>query len=229
MTPPMRQELKKNLQEMLDAGIIRPSTSEYASPVVLVKKRDGSWRFCLDFRLLNKVTKPITYPLPRINDAINCLSGATYFTTLDLRSGFFQVEMKESDIEKTAFSTVYGLYEFTRMPQGLSNSSSTFQRVMDCIMAGLQYECLIVYLDDLIVFGKTYDEHLGRLEEVMDRLKKANMKLSPKKCHFMKTKVSYLGHVVSQGSIQPHPDKVKAIAVSYTNKRQRITSICRFG
>jgi hypothetical protein len=140
------------------------------------------------------------------------LSDAAYFTTLDLRSGFFQVEMKEDDIPKTAFSTVYGLYEFTRMPQGLCNSSATFQRVMDCLMANLQYETMIVYLDDLIIFGRNYDEHFKRLTEVLRRLKNANLKLSSKKCHFLKTRVAYLGHVVSQGSIRPDPAKVKAIS-----------------
>jgi hypothetical protein len=211
LTPPMRKELKKNIDEMLEAGIIRPSTSEYASPVVLVRKKDGSIRFCVDFRLLNKVTRPISYPLPRINDAMNSLGGALYFSTLDLKSGFFQVEMEEEDISKTAFTTSYGLFEFVTMPQGLRNSAATFQMVMDCLMAGLQYETMITYIDDLIIFGSTFKEHLHRLEEVLSRLQQANLKLSPKKCHLLKTKISYLGHVISSGIIQPDPNKIHAI------------------
>ena len=212
LTPPMRQELKKHLQELLDADVIRPSTSEYSSPVVLVRKRDGSTRFCIDFRSINKVSRSTSYGLPKLTDAMNSLGGVTIFSTLDMRSGYWQVGMKEDDIPKTAFSTMYGQYEWTRMPQGLSGSAATFQRLVDCVMAGLQYETLIVYLDDIIVFGKNYIEHLQKLEEVLKRLQNANLKLSPNKCHFMKTRVTYLDHIVSQGEIKPDPAKVKAIA-----------------
>ena len=135
LTPPLRREMKQHLQEILDADIIESSTSEYSSPVVLVKKKDGSMRFCLDFRALNKVTRLVTYPLPCINDALNNLSGATVFSTLDLRSGYHhQIEMDPNDIFKTLFSTPHGQFEFLCMPQGLSNSAGTFQRVMDCIL-----------------------------------------------------------------------------------------------
>ena len=184
LTPPQRKEMKKHLQEMEDAGIIRPSTSEYAAPVVLVKKKDNSTRFCVDYRLLNKVTRFNSYPLPKINDVINNLHGACIFSTLDMRSGYFQVEMDPADVHKTAFTTPYGLCEFTRMPQGMSGSASTFQRAMDILLANLQYESVIVYLDDVIVFATDYDQHLSRLEEVLKRLRDANLRLSPKKCHF---------------------------------------------
>ena len=209
--PKQRAELKKHLKEMLDADIIRPSTSEFSAPVVLVKKKDGTTRFCVDYRNINKVTKFVNYPLPRIDDALNSLGGAKYFTCLDLRSGYFQIEMDPQDMHKTAFATTHGLYEFTRMPQGLQNSAPTFQRAMECMLTGLQYESVIVYLDDLIVFGSSIDEHNGRLEEVLKRLEKANLKLAPKKCHFLKAKVQYLGHIVSRDGIKPDPEKVRAI------------------
>ena len=204
---------KERLKQLLDkyADVFQPSTSEYSSPVVLVRKRDGSTRFCIDYRSINKVPRPTSYILPKITDTMNSLGGASIFSTLDMRSGYWQVGMKKEDVPKTAFSTMYGQYEWKRMPQGLSGSVATFQGLVGYVMAGLQYEILIVYSDDIIVFGKDYNEHLQRLE-VLKRLRNANLKLSPNKCHFMKTKVTYLGHIVSRAEIKPDQAKVKAIA-----------------
>ena len=165
LRPDQRSELKQHIQELLDADVIQPSTSEYSSPIVLVKKKDGSTRFCIDYRSLNKVTRPVVYGIPRVNDAINCLSGATIMSTIDMSSGYWQVGMEPASVPKTAFSTMYGQYEWKRMPMGLMNSASTFQRTVDCIMAGLQYESLIVYLDDIIMYGVDYAEHESRLRE----------------------------------------------------------------
>ena len=212
LTPPLSQELKKHVQKLLDADVIQPSTSEYSSPVVLVRKRNGSTCFCIDYRTINKVSRPTSYALPKITDAMNNLGEASIFSTLDMRSGYWQVGMKKEDVPKTAFSTMYGQNEWKRMPQGLCGLAATFQRLIDYVMTGLQYETLIVYLEDIIEFGKYYNEHLQRLEEVLKRLQNANLKLSPNKCHFMKTKVTYLVHIVSRGEIKPDQAIIKAIA-----------------
>ena len=146
LTPPQRKEMKKHLQEMEDADIIRPSASEYAAPVVLLKKKDNSVRFCVDYRLLNKVTMFNSYPLPKINGVFNNLHGACIFSTLDMQIGYFQVEMDPADVHKTVFTTPYRLWEFMRMPQGMSGSESTVQRAMDILLANIQYESIMKFI-----------------------------------------------------------------------------------
>ena len=148
---------------MLNQGVIRPSNSPWASPVVLVRKKDGTWRFCIDFRKLNSVTHRDAYPLPRIDATLDSLAGAKFFSTLDLASGYWQVELEEEDKEKTAFTTPHGLFEFNVMPFGLTNAPATFQRLMECVLAGLTTEHSLIYLDDIIVFSATFQEHLSRL------------------------------------------------------------------
>ena len=211
LNPAMREVLKKELDGLIEKDFIQPSHSPYASPVVMVKKKDGSIRFTCDFRKLNEVTLRDSYPLPRINEVLDTLSGAKIFSTLDLRSGYHQVEMYPPDRPKTAFITQFGLYEWKVLPMGLSNAPGTFQRVMDLLMTGLSWESVLVYLDDLIIFAKDYDEHYRRLEQVLKRLKDANLKLSPKKCHFLKARILYLGHVIENGKIFPDPEKTRLI------------------
>ena len=172
LNPTSRVELEKQLKEMMDHDMIQPSRSEFACPVVLVKKKNGSIRFCCDFRRLNDVTRRDSYPLPKINELINTLSGAKLFTTLDFRSGYHQVALKPEDRHKTAFAAQFGLFEWKVMAMGLCNSPGSFSRLMDLVMIGLNWHGVLVYLDDLLIFGKDYEEHFDRLKEVFQRLRK---------------------------------------------------------
>jgi len=191
--------------------VIQPSQSPWASPIVLVQKKDGSTRFCVDYRRLNKVTRKDSYPLPRVDDLLDSLAGAQWFTTLDLASGYWQVEVDPEHREKTAFTTGQGLYEFRVMPFGLCNAPSTFQRLMELVLAGLEWDICLAYLDDIVVFGRTFSEHLQRLRTVLSRIKSANLKLSPKKCQFFQQSVSFLGHIISCHGVSTDPTKVESI------------------
>ena len=153
-------EVSKLLDGMQQQGVIEPSCSPWASPIVLVREKDGSLRFCVDYRKLNKVTKKDSYPLPRVDDLLDSLADAQWFSTLDLRSGYWQVEVNPADREKTAFSTPHGLFQFKVMPFGLCNAPSTFQRLMGLVLAGFRWEICLAYLDDVVVFGRTWKEHL---------------------------------------------------------------------
>lgn len=210
--PHQWQEVRDYLQKSLEQGIIRESSSPYASPVVLVKKKDGKLRLCVDYRLLNAKTHKDAYPLPRIDEALDVLKGAKYFCSLDLAHGFNQIPMEESDIEKTAFRTgTGGLYEYTRMPFGLCNAPGTFMRVMDKAFGDLNFQILLVYLDDILVFGSTFEETLWRLETVLSRLSNLNLKVKPEKCQLFRKRVHYLGHVVTHEGTSPDPEKVRAV------------------
>ena len=169
------------VQQMLASDVIRPSNSPWASPVVMVNKKDGSLRFCVDFRQLNAATVKDAYPLPRIDDLLDALHGARWFSTLDLKSGYWQVPIMERDKEKTAFRTSSGqLYEFNQVPFGLCNAPATFSRLMDRVLSGLHWETCLFYFDDIIVFSSTWEEHLARLRQVFERLRHADLKLGPR-------------------------------------------------
>ena len=217
MLPPRRTpialkiQVKTRLEEMQAHNIIRESTSPYAAPVVMVPKKSGDLRFCIDYRLLNKVTIKDKYPLPRIDDTIDALYGAKYFSTLDLFSGYWQIEIEEEDKHKTAFVCEFGQYEFNRMPFGLTNAPATFQRLMNKILKPALYNYALVYLDDIIVFSKTIDEHIGHLEDVFKLLANAGLRLKLDKCDFFKNEIEYLGHVVSREGVAPNKQKLKAI------------------
>ena len=211
VAPDKRQVIKEQVNDMLKQGLIEPSVSPWSSPVVLVRKKDGTWRFCIDFRRLNDVTVKDSYALPRIDECFDSLSGATIFSSLDLASGYWQIEVAEEDKPKTAFTTHVGLYQFLVMPFGLTNAPATFQRAMQHTLRGLQWEICLAYLDDILVFSHSYQDHLCRLQKVFDRLRAAGFTLKPQKCHFLKKEIQYLGHVVSGQGISPDPAKVKAI------------------
>ena len=201
---------------MLDQGIIRHSISPWSSPVwVVPKKIDASgkqkWRVVIDYRKLNELTVDDKYPLPNISDLLDQLGKCQYFSTLDLASGFHQIEINPDDIPKTAFSVDNGHYEFVRMPFGLKNAPSTFQRVMDNILLGIQNERCLVYMDDIIIYSLTIHEHLNRLKEVFKRLRKANLKIQPDKCEFLRKEVAYLGHLVTENGVKPNPSKIECI------------------
>ncbi|GFT52166.1 hypothetical protein TNCV_4493861 [Trichonephila clavipes] len=155
VSPTERRIIHEEVQKMLDEGIVQPSESPWSSPVVLVRKKDGSWRFCVDYRKLNSVTKKDVYPLPRIDDTLDCLKGAKFFSSMDLRSGYWQIEIDEADREKTAFITPEGLYEFKVMPFGLCNAPATFERMMDNLLRNFKWTMCLCYLDDIIVFSET--------------------------------------------------------------------------
>lgn len=199
------------IQSQLEAGVIKESCSPWASPVVFVRKKDGSVRPCVDYRKLNEITRKDAYPLPRMDDCLDSMSGANLFSTLDLQSGYWQIEVKESDRPKTAFITRSGLYEYQTLPFGLCSAPSTFQRCMELVLRGLQWKTLLIYLDDVIIFSKTFGEHLEKLDEVFTRFRNAGLKLKPSKCELFKTEVSFLGHIVTREGIKTDPKKIETV------------------
>ena len=209
--PKEQQEIDSQIHDMLQAGSIVPTESPWASNVVLVRKKDGSKRFCIDYRRLNNVTVKDAFPIPRIDETLDTLGGSEWFSTLDLASGYWQVELDEDAQKKSAFVVRGGLYSWRVMPFGLCNAPSTFERLMERVLAGLHWKVLLVYLDDVIVFAKTVDEELTRLETVFQRLRDAGLKLKPRKCHLFKRSVLYLGHIVSPDGISTDPEKIKVV------------------
>ncbi len=222
MAPPIKQRPRRQpigkreaerdeIEKMLQLGLVEPSSSPWASPVVLVKKKCGSTRFCIDFRLLNDVTIKDAYPLPRIDDCLDALQGAQYYSSMDVQSGFWQIPVAEEDKEKTAFASSFGLYHFNVMPFGLCNSPATFERLMENVLRGLQFEECLLFVDDIISFGGTIPECLERLERVFERLAAAGLKLKPSKCNFFKKKVLFLGHIVTPEGITTDPAKIDVV------------------
>ncbi|BHF81940.1 hypothetical protein SprV_0802507500 [Sparganum proliferum] len=206
-----RDEVDKLLDELLQAKIIQPSSSPRASPIALVPKKDGSLRLCVDYRRLNAVTVRDSFPLPRLDDTIDALGQAAWFSILDLKSGYWQVEIHPNDRHKTTFTVPQGLFEFQTLPFGLCNAAATFQRLMYRVLRHLiPYKCL-VYLDDIIVFGRSTEEHNSNLREVLEALQEAGLTLNPTKCLFLRSEVQFLGHLISPGRISPLPDRVKHI------------------
>ena len=211
----VRQEVARQLREMQASGVVQTSSSPWASPIVLVRKKDGSLRFCVDYRQLNAVTRPDTFPLPRIDDLLDQLGKSHYFSTLDLAAGYWQIKVAEDSREKTAFVTHQGLFEFRVMPFGLTNAPAIFQRLMQCVLCGLNPEqgpdFVSVYINDVLVFSRTMTEHLDHLRRVLDCLRGANLKLKPSKCHFLRQNVEYLGHLITPAGLKPNPKQVSAV------------------
>ena len=209
--PSKREHVRQLIQDMLKKDVIQPSSSPWASPVVIVQKKDGSYRFCVDYRKINTITHKDAYPLPRIDDTIEALSGSQWFSTLDLLWGYWQVEMSEEDRAKTAFSTHEGLYEFKVMPFGLCNAPATFQRLMDLVLSGIQWSSCLVYIDDIVIVGKTVQNHLDNLQLVLDRIKRAGLRLKPSKCHLFQKEILYLGHRITRDGVATDPGKIDAV------------------
>ena len=208
---PHLQAIDEHIENMRRQEVIEPANSPWASNIVLAKKKDGTLRCCVDYRQLNDVTKKDAYPLPRMDSCLDAMAGSSWFSTFDLRSGYHQVAMQPDDSEKTAFITRRGMYKFKTMPFGLCNAGATFQRLMDLVMSGLNLEVCLVYLDDIILFSTTPEEHLLRLVQVLERLKDTNLKLKPSKCRLFQKEVSFLGHIVSGRGIATDPEKVRLV------------------
>jgi hypothetical protein len=211
MAPLELRELKEQLQELLDRGFIRPSVSPWGAPVLFVKKKDGSMRLCIDYRELNKATVKNKYPLPRIDDLFDQLQGSQMFSKIDLRSGYHQLKVKEEDIQKTAFRTRYGHYEFLVMPFGLTNAPAAFMDMMNRIFRELVDRCVVVFIDDILIYSKSREEHEEHLATVLSILRKQKLFAKFKKCAFWLESVAFLGHVITKEGISVDPSKVEAV------------------
>ncbi|KAL2237892.1 UNVERIFIED_CONTAM: Transposon Ty3-G Gag-Pol polyprotein [Sesamum indicum] len=211
MAPMELQELKKQIEELLGKGFIRPSTSPWGAPVLFVKKKDGSMRLCVDYRQLNRVTVKNKYPLPRIDDLLDQLKGATAFSKIDLRSGYWQLRIAENDIPKTVFRTRYGHYEFLVMPFGLTNAPAAFMALMNRTFQEYLDHFVIVFIDDILIYSRDREEHEQHLRIVLQILKEKELYAKLRKCEFWVNQVVFLGHVVSGDGVIPDSSKVKAI------------------
>lgn len=205
-----RTVIEQAVQQYLKDGVVKPSFSPWASPVVLVKKKSGEWRFCVDYRKLNSVTVPDAFPMPRLDDTLDNMGGARYFTTLDLASAYHQCPLADDACAKTAFITHQGLFEFTVVPFGLRNAPAYFQRSMQAALADVPKAC--IYLDDIVLFSSTFEEHMQTLNHVLARLRDVGLRLKRSKCRFLQQRTEYLGHIVSSEGVRPDPAKVESIA-----------------
>ena len=205
-------EEKQAIDKLLKQGVIRPSNSPWASPLCLVRKKDGSVRPCVDYRRLNKVTRPDAFPVPKVDECIDAISGSKLFSTVDLTCGYLQVPVREQDVSKTAFVSRHGLYEFTSTPFGMINSGATFQRVMELAMKGLNWQICIIYIDDCIIFSSTFDDHIERLRLVFQRFRMASLKLKPKKCELLRSSVTFLGFKITDKGACPDPNNVAKVS-----------------
>jgi len=210
--PPAYQKLiREHVNSMLQQGIIEPAKSPWASNIVLVRKKDGSTRCCIDYRQVNALTRKDAYPLPRTDACLDAMAGAVWFSVFDLRSSYHQVPLDPKSADATAFICSEGLFRYRTMPFGLCNAGATFQRLMDIVMSGLTYDICLTYLDDVIVFGSTIQEQFSRLRQVLERLQKAGLKLKPSKCSLLVKSVSFLGHTVSEGAIGVDYEKIRHV------------------
>ena len=207
----LAEEERKAIIELKDKGIIRPSNSPWASPLVLVQKKNGKIRVCVDYRRVNNLTSKDAFPLPKIQDCLDSVAGSVLFSALDLTAGYHQVKVKESDVPKTAFVTKYGHFEYVSMPFGLTNAPATFQRVMELALNGLQWQICLIYIDDILIFSRNFDEHLDRLRQVVQRIKEAGLKLKPEKCQMFQEEVTFLGHRVTKSGVLPDNTNIEKI------------------
>jgi hypothetical protein len=211
LAPSEMKEMMSQVQELLSKGFIRPSSSPWGAPVLFVKKKDGSMRMCIDYRELNKVTVKNKYPLPRIDDLFDQLQGATYFSKIDLRSGYHQVQVREKDIPKTAFRTRYGHYEFMVMPFGLTNAPAIFMDLMNRVCSQFLDRSVIVFIDDVLIYSKSEEDHRRHLREVLETLRVEKLYAKFSKCEFWLREIQFLGHLIGESGIKVDPAKIEAI------------------
>ena len=205
MAPLELQELKKQLQELLDKGYIRPSVSPWGAPVLFVRKKDGTLRLCIDYRKLNQVTVKNKYPLPRVDDLFDQLQGAQVFSKIDLRSSYHQLKIAEDDVPKTAFRTRYGHYKFLVMPFGLTNALAAFMALMNRVFQPYLDRFVIVFIDDILVYSQSAEEHTEHLRTVLQTLQNRKLYAKFSKCEFWLDHVAFLGHVISARGIEVDP------------------------
>lgn len=206
-----RKEIEKMVNEMLDTGVIQPSNSPYSSPVLLVKKKDGSWRICIDYRKLNSITIKDSYPIPLIEDLMDELGQARVFSKIDLRSGYHQIRMHPMDIYKTTFVTVSRLYEFTVMPFGLTNAPATFQAIMNQVFNAHLRDFILVFFDDILIYSQNMEEHKEHLQKTLQLLRENQLLAKASKCSFGQTQIKYLGHIISDKGVQADPAKIQVM------------------
>ena len=211
MAPAELVELKKQLQELLDKGLIQPTASPWGAPVLFVKKKDGSLRLCIDYRELNRVTVKNKYPLPRINDLFDQLAGATIFSKIDLRSGYHQLKIKREDVPKTAFRTRYGHYKFLVLPFGLTDAPAYFMDLMNHVFHTSLDKFVVVFIDDILVYSKTREDHIEHLRTALKTLADHKLCAKLKKFDFWMEKVHFLGHVISAEGISVDPAKIATV------------------
>lgn len=211
LSPFRQQQLRAKLDDMINNNIVEECDSSWCSPVILVPKGENDVRVCIDFRKLNEITVPDRYPLPRIDNLLHQAKAMPFMSTIDLQSGFWQIKVHPDDQDKTAFISPFGMYRFKRMPFGLRNAPATFQRLMDKFVHGLKAQCVLAYLDDLIVRSSTFEQHLHDLREVFEKLRKFRLRANREKCRFGCSKIKYLGHLIVPEGIETDPEKISAI------------------
>jgi len=211
-SPQQKNEIEKQIKEMLHRGVIRNSSSPFAYPILLVKKKDGTWHFCVDYRHLNAITVKNKHPMPVVDELLDELAGAKWFTKLDFRSGYHQIRVAPGDEYKTAFRTHSGLYEFTVMPFDLTNAPASFQSIMNKVFAPLLRHSVLIFMDDILIYSATLEEHILHLQQVLEIIQDNQFYIKLSKCIFAQQQLEYLGHLVTSQGVATEPSKIQAVA-----------------